>query len=410
MAKEKSTTELRAEKQQLTERSQEIINAAKKEARMFTDKEQKELAEAQARMAEINLEIERLADEARQAGKRHGPKEKEKFSLRRAIVASMNNTQQRDAEAAVIEEGMNLQRSAGNGTMGNLVIPVESRAAFLAGTEGQTGVVIDEEQMEMLLPLQANLVLAKAGARFLTGLVGNIEWPSYSGSTVAWEGEVDNAEDGGGTFSKGTVYSPKRLTSYVDISKQLLIQENISVEGLIRQTLAMAVVQKIESTALGNHAHDNNTPDGLFLNFAEASEALSWASIVAMETSADVKNALFGNLAYIMRPELVGAAKTKVKDASGAGGFIIGGEGQGYLNGYRAFRTTNLPTGIGTESDGHGIVFGNWNDYFIGQWGAVDITVDPYSQANRGLIRLVLNSYWNMGAIRKESFTIKALK
>ena len=410
MAKEKSTTELRAEKQQLTERSQEIINAAKKETRMFTDKEQKELAEAQARMAEINLEIERLADEARQAGRRHEPKVKEKFSLRRAIVASMNNAQQRDAEAAVIEEGMNLQRSAGNGTTGNLVIPVESRAAFLAGTEGATGVVIDEEQMEMLLPLQANLVLAKAGARFLTGLVGNIEWPSYSGSTVTWEGEVDNAEDGGGTFSKGTVYSPKRLTSYVDISKQLLIQENISVEGLIRQTLAMAVVQKIESTALGNHAHDNNTPDGLFLNFAEASEALSWASIVAMETSADVKNALFGNLAYIMRPELVGMAKTKVKDASGAGGFIIGTEGQGYLNGYKAFRTTNLPTGIGTESDGHGIVFGNWNDYFIGQWGAVDITVDPYSQANRGLIRLVLNSYWNMGAIRKESFTVKALK
>ena len=409
MAKEKSITELKDEKKQLHTRSSEIISKAKGEKRMFSPEEQEELAGNQARMAEIDLEISERETENRQRGKAH-TQVREKFSLRRAILAEMNHTQQRDAEAAVIEEGLQLHRSVETGGMSGLVIPVESRAAFLAGTEAQTGVVVDEDQMEMLLPLQANIVLAQAGARFMTGLVGNIQWPKYSGSNVRWADEVGNSEDGAGTFSKGNIHSPKRLTAHVDISKQLLIQENMSVDALLKQTIAIAISQKIESTAFGNHAHANNTPDGLFLNFSAAEKDMSWAEIVAMETSADVANALYGNLAYIMRPELVGKAKTLVKDASGAGGFVIGENGKGMMNGYRAFRTTNMPTKIGTGKAGHGIIFGNWYDFFIGQWGAIDMTVDPYTQANRGLVRLVINSYWDMGKVRNESFTIAAMK
>lgn len=408
MAKEKSITELRDEKRQLAAQAQGIIDGARNEQRQFNDSENSELGKIQVRMAEINLEIASHEEENRGKGTPHA--KGERFSLRRAILASMNRTEQRDAEAAVIEEGARLHRSVASETCGELIIPLESRAAFYGGTEGEKGVVVDTDQMEMLLPLQTNLVLSKAGARIMTGLVGNITWPKYTGSTVAWEDEVSNAPDGAGEFQKGTVHSPKRLTAYVDISKQLLIQENMSVEGLIRQTLAQAIAQKVEATAFGKHEHANNTPDGMFLSFSEASVDLTWAEIVKMETKADVANALFGNIAYIMHPTLIGKAKTKVKDASGAGGFIIGENGMGYINGYRAFRTTNMPTEVGSESDGSGIVFGNWFDYFVGQWGAIDMTVDPYTQANRGLVRIVVNSYWDMGKIRDESFSIAAMK
>ena len=119
---------------------------------------------------------------------------------------------------------------------------------------------------------------------------------------------------------------------------------------------------------------------------------------------------MFGNLAYIMHPSLVGKAKTKVKDVSGAGGFIFGNEGIGMLNGYRALRTNNIPKGLQDGKDEFGIVFGNWADYFLGQWGAIDMTVDPYTQATKGMVRLVINSYWNMGMIRPESFTIASMK
>lgn len=173
---------------------------------------------------------------------------------------------------------------------------------FTAATESATGVVIDQEQQELLLPLQSSLVLAQAGARFMTGLQGDIYWPKYSGSNVFWEGENAKAKDGAGQFSKGDAYKPKRLTAYVDISEQLLVQENASVEAIIRQTLAAAIAQKVEQTAFGTHAHNDNTPDGLFQTVPAINGVMDWAKIVELETNADINNALFGNLAYIMHP------------------------------------------------------------------------------------------------------------
>lgn len=415
MAKEKSITDLKDEKKQLISRSKEIIEKAKSEKRQFSKEENEELGEAQARMAEINLEIESKEDENRSkrpvktvsAGNGN-------FSLRRAILAQMNKTEQRDSEAAVIEEASKLHRSvaATAENCGELIVPLsyQKRAAYTAGTEATTGVVIDEEQQELLLPLEANLVLSQAGVRMMTGLVGNIYWPKHSAAQVFWEGENDEAKDGKGEFSKGKLYSPNRLTAYVDISKQLLIQENRSVEGLIRQLLAIAIAQKVEKTALSNAAHEDNVPDGIFQTLGKTKGDMDWAKIVELETNADLNNALFGNLAYIMHPSLVGKAKTKVKDVSGAGGFIFGNEGIGMLNGYRALRTNNIPKGLQDGKDEFGIVFGNWADYFLGQWGAIDMTVDPYTQATKGMVRLVINSYWNMGMIRPESFTIASMK
>lgn len=417
MAKEKSITELKDEKKQLQSRSKEIIAKAKGEQRQFTAEENEELGANQVRMAEINIEIDEKELENRSSHV-FGPRQStEQFSLRRAILAQMNKTEQRDSEAAVIEEATKLHRSvaATAENCGELIIPLSyaKRAAYTAATEEATGVVIDEEQQEMLLPLESNLVLSQAGVRMMTGLVGNIYWPEHSATNVFWEGENTEAKDGAGTFKKGNLFTPNRLAAYIDLSKQLLIQENRDVEGLIRRLIAIAIAQKIEKTAFAKDDHADNVPDGIFQE-ANVSKMIkgdmSWGQIVAMETAADVNNALFGNLAYVMNPSLIGKAKTKVKDSSGAGGFIFGNDGQGMLNGYRALRTNNIPKELGDGSDEFGIVFGNWADYFLGQWGAIDMTVDPYTQATNGKIRLVINSYWDMGMIRKESFTIASLK
>lgn len=414
MAKEKSITELKDEKNQISKRSKAIIEKAKGEKRQFSSEENEELGSVQCRMAEINLEIEEREAENRQQGKRHQPVTQGKFSLRRAIANYVSGNAQSEADAAVIDAATTYHNGSGvtRASDKSLVLPValESRSTFTAATESATGVVIDQEQQEMLLPLQASLVLVQAGARFMTGLQGDIYWPKYSGSNVFWEGETAQAKDGAGQFSKGEAFKPKRLTAYVDISEQLLIQENTSVEAIIRQTLAVAVAQEVEKTAFGKHAHSENKPDGLFQKAPTISGAMDWEKVVELETNADLQNALYGNLAYIMHPALVGKAKTKVKDASGAGGFIFGEGGVGNLNGYRSLRTNNIPKELQEAADEYGIAFGNWYDYFIGQWGALEIKVDPYTQMLNGVIRLVINSYWNMGMIRPESFSIASMK
>ena len=405
--KKKSVTELRDEKAQLSERAKTIIDGAKAESRMVNVSEDAELTSIQLRMAEINVEIEEVIEENRQEPTRKMDNKMEKFSLRKAILAHMNGKAQRGAEQSVIDEAIKMNNRSGVGETAenSLVLPMSFRAAVTTGNAGSA--LVDEDKMEMLFPLQAQLVLAKAGARFMTGLTGNITWPKTTSANVFWEGETAAAKDGANTFSKGAVFSPKRLTAYVDISKQLLVQENRDVEGIIRQLITDAIAQKLEQTAFSGEGADANTPDGIFASIAPTAGTLDWATIVGMETSVDTANALKGSLAYVMHPKLVGKAKTKVKDTSGAGGFVYGNDGQGYMNGYEVLRSTNVG---GSESDGFNVVYGNWNDFFVGQWGAIDITVDPYSQSVNGMIRLVVNSYWDMGAIREESFVAAKLK
>lgn len=414
MAKEKSTVELKDEKQQLITRSKAITEAAKGEKRMLNEAETTELGDIQCRLADINIAISELAEMNRGRGVPYGGQKQERFSFRRAIANYVSGAQQREADAAIIEGATSAHNESGvtRASKTSLVLPlsVESRAMFTAATESVTGVVIDQDQQEMLLPLQSSLVMVQAGARFMTGLQGDIYWPKYSDANVFWEGENTTAKDGAGQFTKGEVYKPKRLTAYVDISEQLLIQENTSVEMYVRQALATAIAQEVEKTALGKHAHTDNKPDGLFKDVPTVNGAMDWAGVVALETNADLQNALYGNLAYIMHPALVGKAKTKVKDPSGAGGFIFGEKGVGMLNGYRSLRTNNIPKELQADSDEFGIIFGNWNDYFIGQWGNIELKVDPYTQMLDGVVRLVINSYWNMGMIRPESFSIASMK
>ena len=45
----------------------------------------------------------------------------------------------------------------------------------------------------------------------------------------------------------------------------------------------------------------------------------------------------------------------------------------------------------------------------IGQWGGIDLTVDPYTQAAKGKVRLVINAYFDAKPRRAEAFVKKVL-
>ena len=105
--------------------------------------------------------------------------------------------------------------------------------------------------------------MVKAGASYMTGLVGNVSIPVFSGSNVAWAGEVTGAADGAGSFSE-VVLEPKRLTAYVDVSKQFLLQDSNDAEAMLKRDIVNAISEKLEQTILGNTAGSTTQPAGLF--------------------------------------------------------------------------------------------------------------------------------------------------
>jgi len=218
----------------------------------------------------------------------------------------------------------------------------------------------------------------------MTGLVGNVAIPMYDGSTVGWEGEIDPAKDGAGKFSEIEL-SPKRLTAFIDVSKQFLLQDSVSAEAMLRNDIVKALSNKLEATILGDEAGSNKVPAGIF-NGANAM-VLDYDGTVDMEESLEEAN-VGGEYTYIVSPK----AKASLRKAKkGDNGFVME---DGEVNGIKVLCT----------SASKGIVLGNFSEYVIAQWGAIDLTIDPYSQAVNGKVRIIINAYFDAKPRRSEAF------
>jgi len=70
------------------------------------------------------------------------------------------------------------------------------------------------------------------------------------------------------------------------------------------------------------------------------------------------------------------------------------------VNGYKLLVTNAASAVAGDNDTGDLLVFGNWKDLVIGQWGGYDITVDPYTAAKNGMVVLTINAYFDAKGLR----------
>lgn len=376
-------------REQLKQKAETLIASAEKELRKLNDGETNELNS-------IKMEISKLDDEIKQIEKRNQkPKTMSKFSLLKAINDVANNRQLDEKAQEVVSNGIAEMRKAGQSYSGQIVLPIEERSALQATVSGAGQENVAEDKLGILEPLRANLVLVDAGASYMTGLVGDVSIPVYSGSNVGWAGEISAAADGAGTFSEVTL-SPKRLTAYIDVSKQFLIQDSNSAEEMLKRDIVAAISNKLEATILGSAAGSNTQPAGMFNGVVADSTAVTYKDVVAMEAQLENAN-VRGNIKFIVSPSAKADLKTTMKGESK--NFIMEGN---EVNGYPVLCTSAVPA--------KGIIYGNFADLVIGQWGGIDLTVDPYTQAASGKVRLVINAYFDAKPRRADAFVKKVLK
>ncbi len=397
--KEENTLSLMDKKEQLKKRAQELVSGAEKETRKLNELENtefdnitNEMAEIDNQIAQIELENKRNLNNVNKQTKTM----KEKFSLMKAINAVANNGQLDERAQEVINAGISEFRKSGQNYTGQIVLPIEERADISAVTATAGQEVIAEDKLGILEPLRANLVMVQAGATYLTGLTGNVSIPAYSGSNVSWAGETAGASDGAGAFSEISL-EPKRITAYIDVAKQFLVQESASAEEMLKRDIVTAISNKLEATVLGSAAGTSTQPAGLLNGVVAETEAVTYEDIVAMETALESAN-VKGNKTFIVSPSAKGSLKTTLK-AAGVNGYLMEGN---EINGYSTLSTSAVPS--------KGVVFGCFEDFIIGQWGGIDLTVDPYTQAGNGKIRLVINAYFDAKPRRAESFQKAILK
>lgn len=386
-----NSIELIDKKEQLMKQAEDLLQKAQSEQRKLDDGETEKFNAIKMQIADVEDELRKLNNTLKKESRKM-----EKFSLLKAINDVANNRQLDERSQEVVNQGVTEMRKAGLSYSGQIQLPVEERSDIAATVESSGKEVVAEDKLNILEPLRANLVLTSAGASYMTGLIGNVSIPAYSGSNVGWAGETGAATDGSGTFSEVNL-EPKRLTAYIDVSKQFLIQDSASAEEMLKRDIVAAISNKLEATILGNEAGSTTKPAGILNGVVADQSEITYNDLVNMEATLESKN-VRGDIKFIVSPSAKATLKT-LPIATGSDKFaMVDGE----VNGYPVLSTSAVA--------GKGVIFGNFADYVIGQWGGIDLTVDPYTQAANGKVRLVINAYFDAKPRRAEAFVKRVLK
>ena len=308
------------------------------------------------------------------------------FRLIKAIRDVANNRSMDDVTKAVANAGAEEMRKSGLSFGGQIQLPLESRTITVASEHDD---VIETEFTNILEPLRAKNVLVGAGAKYLTNLVGDVQVPIMGASNVGWAGEVADAASGDPSFSHVTL-QPKRVTAFIDLSKQFIAQDSLAAEQLIREDLVKAINNKLEATILGAESGSTTQPQGMF-DAISATSVSGFSDVCNKE--ADVEDAnINGDCVYIMSNKAKAAFRNMAKSTKSTQLVMENGE----IDGTKVFNTSHV--------EGKKYLYGDFSNLAIGQWGAIDLTVDPYTLARSGQIRLVVNAYFDAKILRPSAF------
>lgn len=337
--------------------------------------------------------------------------EGKQFSIVRAIQAVVSN----DWRKAGLERAASraVAQKIGRDPEG-FYVPMDTlvRSPYAVGTAG-TGTTGGTLVATNLLPesfinfLRARSRVIEAGATLLPGLVGNVDIPRQTAATqMAWVTEGNALTESEGTFDKVSL-SPKTVGAYSQISRNMLLQSTPAIEMIVRQDLAAQLALGIDLAAITGDG-TGGTPTGI-LNVSGTGSVvggtngaqLSFDHLIDLATAVANANADFGNLAYMVNPKSVGwlsklkattnqylwpnrggqALMNSAPASANPGANGYGGLGDFSVLGYPLAITNQVPSNL-TKGTSNGVcsavIFGNWSDLLIGEWGTLEIVPNPY--------------------------------
>ena len=314
--------------------------------------------------------------------------EKRNFSLIRAIREIANGEKLSGDAEAITRAGREEMIKAGLNPVGSIIVP-QQRADVTVTAEHDDTIGIDV--YNTFAPIREGLVAVKAGARYYAGLTSDVRIPVLGGGNVAWATEVGSAADPTYAFTSVNL-TPKRLTAQFKLSKQMVAQDSAQIEATLLADIRKAVITKLNATMFGTAAASGGAPKGIG-NGQTAAVATDWAKLTTLVEAAVERLAVGEDYAYIASPEAAAVIRQMTYNKTTR--LVYEG---GNVDGTPLFKT------IGCAANQ--AYYGDWSNLVIGQWGALDLTVDPYSAAGTGELVITINSYFDYGVARAGSLKL----
>ena len=324
-------------------------------------------------------------------------KEQRNYSLAKGIKAMIsNNWDGAELEKEASEE---IAKRSGKNARG-IFVPSDAnfyKRDLTQGTASAGGNTVATDLLagSYVDALRAKSLVRSAGATVLSGLVGDVAIPATNAVTTAyWVAENSAATEGAPTFRQITM-NPKTVSAYVDVSRHLLHQSAVAIESILRQDLINGLATAVDKGALQGSG-SSNQPTGILNQSGIGSVAIgtnggagTYTSVVNTWKEVSTDNADIGALSWFTTPIQVSRFMTTAKVSSTDSQMIMNDKVN--LLGYKVNSTKNMPDDLtkgSSSSDCSALLFGNFNDLIIGEWGNLDVTVDPYSLSTLGATRI----------------------
>lgn len=256
-------------------------------------------------------------------------------------------------------------------------VPYEVQKRDLtAGTPANGGYLVATDNLasNFIDLLRNRSVLAQMGAYMLTGLVGNVTIPKQTGAaTAVWLANEATA----GTESQPVIgqlaLTPKNVMAYTEISRQLMLQSSPAADGIVMNDLAQVIALGIDTAGLSGSGAAGQ-PLGITGTAGVGSvtgTTLGYAGIVEFQTDVAQANALALSSGYVTTPTVAGLLKQRQRFASTDTPIWQGNILDGEIEGFKAMSSMQMAAAS--------MIFGDWSQIVIGEWGMLEIALNPYA-------------------------------
>ena len=393
----KKSLELKETRSSLVETLEGIKNTAEGETRNLNEAEATEVDNTLNKIDALDVEIkraERMENEMRVAAAVGGAsvstkvdKDKRSYSFQDAMKQAVNGK----LEGLVKEMDQEARNETPHQTYRGVAIPhsiLNQRAAVTTAASSPLEVQSFTDQLE------ANLVLASAGANFYSG-VADQKFPVVSDISSSWVAEDPGADVAAAGATTSVTLTPHKLISVVDLSREAMTQ-NAGLEAAIRRNMAANIASTWEN-ALLNTADVAGAPQSIFLDAAAGATGVTAADFINLEATVlgnDVP--LEGSrMAYLFNKDAYSSIRTLLQTTGVA---ALWNPDTKELNNYYGFFSTNVGSG-GTAGKAQAL-FGDFSKVHLAQFGGLDLLYDPYTKSRQGLGTLIATTLVDGDAVQ----------
>ena len=338
-------------------------------------------------------------------------KDFEKYSLTKAIREYMSGSLtgiEREMHVEADKENRNMGGVMGLGISNRILMskPVANRGTLVAAS----GATVPTVKMGFIDAVYAKTLLVELGAQTMSGLTGNVDLPYMSTAPATeWLPENETSVDGVAALDKISL-TPKRIANFLPVSKLLLVQDAVGVEQRLWNHLIQATAVKLQGGAIqgGTHACTGLLATSGIGDVAGGTSgaAPTLTHLLAIMREVAVDNCDYGTLAWLVNPQ----SRWKLQGTAIESGHperVWSPTIQDSLLGYKAGVTSLVSHTVTKASSGaacSSIIFGNFAEMTLAQFGALDLTADSITGAKDYVVNLILNAFYDVAITRPQSF------